>query len=56
MEHIEDLLAALKAKGGLEYVSRERSIQGRVFEHAADSKLLISQIAKDYCVELKTAA
>ena len=40
-QHAVDILQALTEKGGLDYVPRERTPQGRVFEHAADSNLLI---------------
>jgi hypothetical protein len=37
-------LQALTKKGGLDYVPRERTPQGRVFEHAADSNLLVKHL------------
>ena len=43
-QHADDILSALKSKGGLDYVPRERTPQGRVFEHAADSNLLIQHL------------
>jgi hypothetical protein len=42
--HSNDLIAALNEKNGLEYAPRERSVQGRVFEHAADSKILLDHL------------
>jgi len=34
----------LSNHNGLNYVPRERSSNGRVFEHAADSRVLIDQL------------
>ena len=34
----------MQAHNGLNYVPRERSSNGRVFEHAADSRVLIDQL------------
>ena len=43
-QHADDILQSLTNKGGLDYVPRERTPQGRVFEHAADSNLLIKHL------------
>lgn len=43
-DHLKDLAARLKVKGGLDYVPRERTIQGRVFEHASDSRHLLEHL------------
>ena len=43
-QHAADILKAIRAKGGLEYSPRERTIQGRVFQHAADSRLLVEHL------------
>ena len=43
-DHLKELTSKLQAKGGLDYVPRERTPQGRVFDHAADSRLLLSHL------------
>ena len=44
--HFQEITAQLNEHNGLNYVPRERSIKGRVFEHAADSKVLIDQLCQ----------
>ena len=43
-QHFLDITGQLNEHNGLNYCPRERSIKGRVFEHAADSKVLIDQL------------
>jgi len=42
--HFREIAEQLSAHNGLNYVPRERSSNGRVFEHAADSRVLIDQL------------
>jgi hypothetical protein len=42
--HAKDILAALEKKGGLDYLPRERTPQGRLLDHAADSKSIIKHL------------
>lgn len=42
--HFQEIISQLSLHNGLNYVPRERSIKGRVFEHAADSKVVIDQL------------
>lgn len=44
-DHAQDILAELKLKGGLDYVPRERTPQGRLLEHASDCRSLIMNLA-----------
>ena len=41
-KHCEEVSAVLDAQKGLNYVPRERTIEGRVFEHASETKILIN--------------
>ena len=36
----------MKEKDGLNYVPRERTREGRLFEHAADSRVLIDHLSR----------
>ena len=45
ISHLSEVALALLKHNGLDYVPRERNVQGRVFEHAADSKVLIDHLA-----------
>ena len=42
--HFNEITAQLNEHNGLNYVPREKSINGRIFEHAADSRVLIDQL------------
>ena len=42
--HLSEVALGLMKKNGLDYVPREKTHQGRVFEHAADSKVLIDHL------------
>lgn len=42
--HLAEVAEQLALHNGLNYVPRERSSNGRVFEHAADSKVLIDHL------------
>ena len=42
--HFREMAEQLQIHNGLNYVPRERSSNGRVFEHAADSRVLIDQL------------
>jgi hypothetical protein len=44
-KHCQELSTALDLKSGLNYLPRERTIEGRVFEHASDTKILIQHLA-----------
>lgn len=46
VSHIKELLASLEAKGSLDFYSRQRSTNGRVFEHAAECKLLVQHLGR----------
>ena len=41
-KHCEEVSSVLDAQKGLNYVPRERTIEGRVFEHASETKILIN--------------
>ena len=43
--HLAELAQQLAEHDGLNYVPREITIRGRVFEHAADSRVLIDHLA-----------
>ena len=43
-DHFREMAEQLQIHNGLNYVPRERSSNGRVFEHAADSRVLIDQL------------
>ena len=43
-KHSEDVLSVLDKEKGLNYVPRERTIEGRVFEHASDTKILVHHL------------
>lgn len=44
--HLAEVAEQLALHNGLNYVPRERSSNGRVFEHAADSKVLIDHLSQ----------
>lgn len=44
--HVEQVLTELKKHNGLNYVPRERTSDGRIFEHAADSKVMADLLAR----------
>lgn len=44
--HLSEVAEQLAAHNGLNYVPRERTSNGRVFEHAADSKVLIDHLTQ----------
>lgn len=44
--HINQVLTELKKHNGLNYVPRERTSDGRIFEHAADSKVMTDLLAR----------
>lgn len=50
-QHFLEITSQLNEHNGLNYVPRERSVKGRVFEHAADSKVLIDQLTQIEDVE-----
>lgn len=43
-EHLADITKALVEHNGLNYSPRPRSIEGRMFEQAADSRVLIDHL------------
>jgi hypothetical protein len=43
---LQEIIKQLEAKGGLEYCNRAQNVQGRIFEHASDARLLIKALAK----------
>ena len=45
-DQLDQVLAQLKEKGGLDYVPRERTPQGRVFEHASDCRVLLKHLQR----------
>ncbi len=49
--HLKEILESLKKHGGLDYLPRERTPAGRSFEHASDSRILLSQILKVESIE-----
>jgi len=46
MSHFHEVAEALAEHNGLNYVPRERTTDGRVFEHAADCKVLVEHLAQ----------
>lgn len=44
-QHFADVCAALNEKAGLNYVPRESTIEGRVFEHASEASILIEHLS-----------
>ena len=42
--HFHEIVEELQEHNGLNYVPRERSNDGRMFEHAADSRILIDHL------------
>lgn len=46
MAHFHEVAAQMQKHQGLNYVPRERSIDGRVFEHAADCKVLVDLLSR----------
>lgn len=46
MTHFHEVAEELTANNGLNYVPRERTTDGRVFEHAADCKVLIDHLSQ----------
>lgn len=53
--HAEEILTQLKSKGGLEYVPRERTLQGRLLEHATDTKSLLKHLLEVKLPKVTTA-
>ena len=45
-KHLKEISAELEKHSGLNYVPRERTPQGRAFEHAADSMVIIDHLWK----------
>lgn len=45
MSHFQDVASQLLKKDGLDYVPRDRTTDGRVFEHACDCKVVIDHLA-----------
>lgn len=43
--HYQKIAEQLKQHNGLNYVPRERNPDGRLFEHASDSRVLIDHLA-----------
>lgn len=46
MAHFKEVSQQMQKHNGLNYVPRERSVDGRVFEHAADCKVLVDLLAR----------
>ena len=46
MSHFHEVAMQMQKHNGLNYVPREKSIDGRVFEHAADCKVLVDLLAR----------
>lgn len=46
MTHFNEVAEELSRHNGLNYVPRERTTDGRVFEHAADCKVLIDHLSQ----------
>lgn len=46
MTHFNEIAQELSSHNGLNYVPRERTTDGRVFEHAADCKVLIDHLSQ----------
>ena len=44
ISHFQEVAHKLLEKDGLNYVPRERTTDGRVFEHACDCKVLIDHL------------
>lgn len=44
--HLKEVAQFIMAKGGFEYCPRQRTTEGRMFEHAADSKILIDHLTE----------
>ena len=45
MTHFTEIAEEMSKHNGLNYVPRERTTDGRVFEHAADCKVLIDHLS-----------
>jgi hypothetical protein len=39
---LKEILSSLSGIGGLDYLPRERTPQGRLFDHACDSRILLN--------------
>lgn len=46
MTHFNEIAQELSSHNGLNYVPRERTTDGRVFEHASDCKVLIDHLSQ----------
>lgn len=46
MTHFKEIAEELSTQNGLNYVPRERTTDGRVFEHAADCKVLVDHLSQ----------
>jgi hypothetical protein len=44
--HLNEVALALMNRNGFDYTPRERTSEGRVFEHAADSRILIDLLSQ----------
>ena len=44
--HLKEVITEMQKQNGLNYVPRERTSDGRIFEHAADSKVLSDLLAR----------
>jgi hypothetical protein len=42
--HLTEILEQIKLKGGLDYLPRERTSSGRLFEHASECKVLLKHL------------
>mmetsp|Transcript_44464 Transcript_44464/g.32572 ORF Transcript_44464/g.32572 Transcript_44464/m.32572 type:complete len:91 (+) Transcript_44464:216-488(+) len=54
--HFDQILEQMRLKDGLDYLPRERSIEGRVFEHASDCRLLTKVIIQSKLEDTKEQA
>jgi len=54
--HLNNLLEILKNKNGLDYTPREQTPQGRVFDHANQSTVLLAHLKSTESVSEATAA
>ncbi len=52
-EHFSEILESMKQHGGLEYLPRERTADGRVFEHASECSILLKHLMRAEQVEVK---
>jgi len=49
--HLAELIGEMSKHNGLNYVPRERTPQGRVFEHAADARVMVDHLMSFESVE-----